>query len=187
MRTFIAVELTEELKKKIEEVQFSLKKIKTNIAWVKPGNVHATLKFLGEVPEDKIENVYEGANKALEGMKCFKLGLKDLGCFPNLRRPRVIWIGVEKGKEELALMQKKLEQEMERIGFPREEREFSPHLTIGRVKSPKNIEQLTELIRDTNFQTEEIEIKEVVVMKSQLHPAGAIYTPLKKIVLLNLN
>jgi len=184
MRTFIAVELTEELKNKIEEVQISLKKVNANVAWVKPGNVHATLKFLGEVPEDKIEKVFEGTNKALEGIKGFKLSLKDLGCFPNLRRPRVIWIGVEKGKEELALMQKKLEQEMEKAGFPKEDREFSPHLTIGRVKSPKNIEQLTELIRNTNFQTEEIEIKEVVVMESQLHPAGAIYTPLKNIVLL---
>ena len=184
MRNFIAVELTEELKKKIEEVQISLKKINANVGWVKPGNVHATLKFLGEIPEDKIEKVFEATKKALEGIKGFKLSLKDLGCFPNFRRPRVIWIGVEKGKEELALMQKKIEAEMERIGFPKEDREFSPHLTIGRVKSPQNIEKLSELIKITNFQTEEIEVKEVVVMKSQLHPAGAIYTPLKKIVLL---
>ena len=184
MRTFIAVELKEELKKKIEEVQTPLKKLGADVSWVKPGNVHATLKFLGEVPEDKIERVFEGTKKALEGIKGFKLSLKDLGCFPNMKRPRVVWIGVEKGKEELALMAKKIEQEMENIGYPKENREFSPHLTIGRVKSPKNIERLAEQIKTTNFQTEEIEIKEVVVMRSQLNPAGAIYTPLKKIALL---
>src|SRR3990170_1816036 len=183
MRTFIAVELKDELKKKIEEVQTPLKKINADVSWVKPGNVHATLKFLGEVPEDKIEKVFEGTEKALEGIRGFRLSLKNLGCFPNLKRPRVLWIGVEKGKEELALMAKKIEQEMENMGYPKEEREFSPHLTIGRVKSPKNIEKLAEQIKTTNFQTEEIEIKEVVVMRSQLNPAGAIYTPIKKMPL----
>lgn len=184
MRTFIAVELTEEFKKKIEEVQIPLKRLGADVSWVKPGNVHAILKFLGEVTGDKIERVYEGTKKALEGIKGFKLSLKDLGCFPSIKRPRVVWIGVEKGKEELALMAKKIEQEMENIGYPKENREFSPHLTIGRVKSPKNIERLAEQIKTTNFQTEEIEIKEVMVMRSQLNPAGAIYTPLKKIALL---
>jgi len=184
MRTFIAVELIADLKKKIEELQNPLKRINTDVSWVKPGNVHATLKFLGEVSEDKIEKIFEGTKLALEGMKVFKLSLRDLGCFPNLKRPRVIWIGVDKGKQELSLMQKKIEDEMGKIGFTREDREFSPHLTIGRVKSPKNIEKLTELIKNINFQTGEIEIKEVVMMISELHPAGAIYTPLKKIALL---
>jgi 2'-5' RNA ligase len=184
MRTFIAVELTEEFKKKIEEVQTPLKRLGTDVSWVKPGNVHATLKFLGEVSEDKIEKVFGGAEKALEGIKGFKLSLKDLGCFPNMRKPRVVWIGVEKGKEELSIMAGKIEQEMENIGYPKENRGFSPHLTIGRVKSSKNIEKLAEQIKKTSFQTEEIEIKEVVVMKSQLNPAGAVYTPLKKIPLL---
>jgi 2'-5' RNA ligase len=184
MRTFIAVELTEELKRKIEELQNPLRKINLDVSWVKPANVHATLKFLGEVPEDKIEKVFEGTKNALGGMRGFRLSLKDLGCFPHLKRPRVIWVGVEKGKEELSLMAKKIEEEMERIGFPKEYRDFSPHLTIGRIKSPKNIERLTELIKNTNFQSQEIEIKEVVVMKSELHPLGAIYTPLKKIILL---
>jgi 2'-5' RNA ligase len=184
MRTFIAVELIADLKKKIEELQNPLRRINADVSWVKPGNVHATLKFLGEVPEDKIEKVFEGTKTALQGIKVFKLSLKDLGCFPNLKRPRVIWTGVDKGKQELSLMQKKIEDEMGKIGFQKEEREFSPHLTIGRVKSPKNIERLSELVKNTNFQTEEIEIKEVVVMKSELHPAGAIYTPLKKIALL---
>jgi 2'-5' RNA ligase len=185
MRTFIAVELNEEIKKKIEEVESLLKKTETLVSWVKPGNVHVTLKFLGEVTENRLEEIYSGTVKALSGARSFNLRLKNLGCFPNLTRPRVVWVGVDKGEEELSEMQKRIEEELYKVGFPKEERKFSAHLTIGRVKSPKNIEKLVELIEKTSFETEEVKVKEVVVMKSQLHPLGAIYTPMKKINLLS--
>lgn len=185
MRTFIAVELPQDVKRKIEEVQSPLKKTDTFVSWVKPGNVHLTLKFLGEVKEERIDDVFKGTETALKDSKKFNLSLKDLGCFPNLRRPRVVWVGVDKGKDELSQMQRQIEEELFKFKFPREQRSFSPHLTIGRVKSPKNIEKLIGLIETANFQTEEVEVGEVVVMKSQLHPQGAIYTPLKKIKLLN--
>ena len=174
------------MKRKIEEVQSPLKKTDTYVSWVKPGNVHLTLKFLGEVEEERIEDVFSGTEKALKGSKAFKLSLKDLGCFPNLRRPRVVWVGVDRGKDELSQMQREIEEELSKLKFTKEQRPFSAHLTIGRVKSPKNIERLISLIETTNFQTEEVKVDEVVVMKSQLHPQGAIYTPLKKIKLLNL-
>ena len=116
--------------------------------------------------------------------KKIKMNLKGTGAFPDFRRPRVIWIGSEKGGEALSNMANKIEEEMEKIGFPKENRKFSPHFTIGRVKSLKNIEKLMEKVKTTDFETEDIEVNEVTVMKSQLHPAGAIYTPLKKIPLL---
>jgi len=184
MRTFIAVELPREVKREIEEVQSPLKKTDTFVSWVKPGNVHVTLKFLGEVNEERIEDVFQGTERALKESRVFNLSLKDLGCFPNVRRPRVVWVGVDKGKEELSQMQSRIEEELFKLRFPKEERRFSAHLTIGRVKSPKNIDDLTRRIETTKFQTEEVKVEEVVVMKSQLHPQGAIYTPLKKIKLL---
>ena len=141
------------------------------------------MKFLGEVPEDKINEVFSATEKALEGAKKFTMSLKGTGVFPNLRRPRVIWVGSGSGEEELSHMAKRIEEEMEKIGFPKEKRKFSAHFTIGRVKSAKNIEKLMELVESSDFQTEKIEVNEVVVMKSQLHSAGAIYTPLKKIPL----
>lgn len=185
MRTFIAVELPENIKKRIEEVQNPLKKTDSFVSWVKPGNVHVTLKFLGEVTENRLEEIYSGTVKALSGARSFNLRLKNLGCFPNLTRPRVVWVGVDKGEEKLSEMQKRIEEELYKVGFPKEERKFSAHLTIGRVKSPKNIEKLVELIEKTDFETEEVKVKEVMVMKSQLHPLGAIYTPMKKINLLS--
>lgn len=183
MRTFIAVELPEKIKKEIEQLQAPFKKTDTFVSWVKPRNIHVTLKFLGEVPEEKIDRVFSAAQRAVEGTGKFTMSLKGTGAFPNPRRPRVIWVGAGSGEEELALLAAKIEQEMENIGFPKEKRKYSAHFTVGRVKSPKNIEKLMELVSSSDFQTEEIEVGEVVVMKSQLDPGGAIYTPLKKIPL----
>jgi len=184
MRTFIAVELPEEIKKQIEELQAPLKKTNAFVSWVKPGNIHITLKFLGEVPEEKINEVFSACEGALKKTSKFKMNLKGMGAFPDFRRPRVIWVGAGKGGEELSDMATKIEEETEKIDYPKEKRKFSPHFTIGRVKSPKNIEKLMELVKSTDFETEDIKVNEVTVMKSQLHPTGAIYTPLKKIPLL---
>ena len=184
MRTFIAVELPENIKNKIGELQAPLKKTNAFVSWVKPENIHITLKFLGEVPEEKINEVFSATQLALKNAKKFKMNLKGAGAFPDFRRPRVIWIGAGMGGEELSNMANEIEEEMEKIGFPKENRKFSPHFTMGRVKSPKNIEKLMEKVKSTDFETEDIEVNEVTVMKSQLHPAGAIYTLLKKIPLL---
>jgi 2'-5' RNA ligase len=185
MRTFIAVELPETIKEKIGELQAPLKKTNAFVSWVKPENIHITLKFLGEVPEEKINEVFSAAEVAFKEAKKFKMNLKGMGAFPDFRRPRVIWIGTGKGGEELSDMATKIEDQTEKIGYPKEKRKFSPHFTMGRVKSPKNIEKLMELVKSSDFETEDIEVNEVTVMKSQLHPAGAIYTPLKKIALLD--
>jgi 2'-5' RNA ligase len=184
MRTFIAVELPENIKNKLGEVQASLKKLNLNVGWVKNTNIHATLKFLGEVPEDKLDKIYSGVELACQGEKIFGMNLKGLGGFPNVKNPRVIWVGVDKGKENLAVIQRRIEEELFKKDFPREERGFSPHLTLGRVKSFQNMERLAEQIKKINFETTEFPVKEVVVMKSQLHPAGAIYTPMRKILLI---
>lgn len=183
MRTFVAIELHRELTAQIDQLQVALKKTKTDVSWVKPQNVHITLKFLGEVKEEKIAEVYQAVENSVVGIKSFAVNLQGLGGFPNLKRPRVIWIGVEKGKEILAELYPKVEEEFFQIGFSKENRNFTPHLTIGRVKSPKNLEKLASEITETSFQTDEFEVKEVVVMKSTLHPAGSIYTPLKKVLL----
>ncbi len=183
MRTFVAIELPRELTSQIDQLQAVLRKTGADVSWVKSQNVHITLKFLGEVKEEKIEDVYQVTELSVKGIRKFQVNLQGLGGFPNLKRPRVIWIGVEKGKEVLAELYPKVEEEFSKIGFPKENRDFTPHLTIGRVKSLKNLDRLASEINKTSFQTEEFEIKEVVVMKSTLLPTGAVYTPLKKVLL----
>ena len=184
MRTFVAIELAKELTSKIDQVQTVLRKTGADVSWVKPQNVHITLKFLGEIKEEKIDEVSQAVEKSVKGLKSFKVNLLGLGGFPNLKRPRVIWIGIEKGKEILAELYPKVEEEFFKIGFAKENRAFAPHLTIGRVKSPKNIENLASEINKILFQTEDFEVKEVVVIKSTLLPTGSVYTPLKIIPLL---
>ena len=181
MRTFVAIELPAEIKDQIAAVQQELKKTSAQVSWVKPGNIHVTLKFLGEVEESKITKVFSAAQAGCKGIKKFRIGLKGLGGFPNLKRPRVIWVGTASGEKELMELQSKVEQELEKNDFPREERKFTPHFTIGRIKIPKGVEKLSEAVEKTEFAAPEFEVKEVVVMQSQLHPAGAVYTPLKKI------
>ena len=180
MRTFVAIEIPLGVKEKIEEAISPFAKLNLAISWVKSKNLHLTLKFSGEVDEKRIDDMILSLSQALKEEKRFKMSLKDLGVFPDLRRPRVIWIGIDKGKENLIRVQGKIEQELSKLGFPKEEREFSPHLTVARVKSPKGIERLTEQIKNVNFVAEDIEVDEVVLMRSQLHPQGAIYTPIRK-------
>jgi len=183
MRTFVAIELPKEFTSRIDQLQNNLRKTKADVSWVKPQNVHITLKFLGEVKEEKIEEVYRATEQSVNGIRKFQVNLQGLGGFPNLKRPRVIWIGVEKGKEILAELYPKVEEQFFKIGFAKENRDFTPHLTIGRVKFPKSLESLATEINKTSFETQEFEVQEVVVMKSTLHPAGSIYTPLKKVLL----
>ncbi len=180
---FVAVELPAEIKNQIANAQAELRRIPAQVSWVKPGNIHVTLKFLGEVPENKIEEVFSATEAGCSGTKKFRMGLKDLGGFPNLQRPRVIWVGTSAGEKEITELQEKVEEELEKSGFPKEERKFTPHFTIGRIKIPKGIEALSQAVEQIEFVTEEFGVNEVVVMRSQLNPAGAIYTPLKKIIL----
>lgn len=183
MRTFIAVEIPEQVKEKIASVLTGLKKLALEASWVKKENLHLTLKFLGEVKEEKIEEVYKTVAISVENTGKFRVNLKELGCFPNIKKPRVVWIGIEKGKENLSALSSRLEENLERLGFPREDRLFSAHLTLGRIKSSKNTENLLKFFQNNYFESEDFEIEEVVVMKSTLTPQGAIYSALKKIAL----
>ena len=112
MRTFIAVELPENIKNKIGELQAPLKRTNAFVSWVKPENIHITLKFLGEVPEEKINEVFSATEKALVGTRKFTMSLKGMGAFPDLRRPRVIWVGAGSGEKELSSLAERIEEEM---------------------------------------------------------------------------
>jgi 2'-5' RNA ligase len=183
MRVFVAVELPEKIKNQIAVVQSELKKTQAQVSWVKPGNIHVTLKFLGEVGEEKMKEVFIAAERGGKGTKKFRMSLKGLGGFPNLNRPRVIWVGTASGEKELCELQGRVETELEKVGFSRDDRKFSAHFTLGRARFPNGLEGLAEKVEKTEFSSPEFTVEQVVVMQSQLNPAGSIYTPLKKIPL----
>jgi RNA 2',3'-cyclic 3'-phosphodiesterase len=181
IRTFVAIEMPEGIVRQFEDVEARLMKADAHVKWVEPYNIHITMKFLGEIDEGRLGGLYEGVMGGTRGFNPFEVSLAGLGAFPNLRRPRVVWIGIDMGKENLTELQNRLEESIYIHGFSKEDRSFSPHLTIGRVKSPRGLEELAEIIKATSFQTASFPVNEVVVMESTLTPEGPIYSPLRKI------
>lgn len=183
IRTFVAVEIPDAVKQRVEELETRLKKSRADITWVKPRNMHLTLRFLGEIPAARMDAVRDGVREALASFQTFQVSLEHLGAFPNLDRPRVFWIGVKDGEACLKAMQSRIETALCAREFVREERPFSPHLTIGRVRSPRGLRALTHLIRQTAFEASAFPVDRVSIIKSELQPTGPVYTVLEQTAL----
>ena len=143
--------------------------------------MHLTLKFLGNIEEGHVEQISGALKSIADNFNAFSINLTRVGAFPDLKRPRVIWIGIDKGAGELKTLGAKIETELEKLGFAKEKREFKAHLTLGRVRSLKNIENLEKIINEVKFQAgNEIKIDKIILFQSKLTPKGAIYTNLSE-------
>lgn len=178
MRAFIAVDLSGEIKDRLAKVQAGLEASRADVKWVEPENIHLTLKFLGEISEDQAIKVKQILDGVASGFKPFEITLSGIGAFPKLDYPRVIWIGIEKGKAESEEIAKKLEEELLAAGFPKDARPFSAHITIGRVRSAKNKEALKEAVSSTSPQPIAQKVSSVILYQSTITSKGPIYTPL---------
>jgi len=183
IRTFVAIELPKTLQRRIGELQDHLKQYPARVTWVKPENIHLTLKFLGNVPEGQLQALVGALEKAVKDIPSFKLSVSGTGAFPDERRPRVLWIAAHEETGVLQRLYGKIEEEFQRLGFERERRPYTPHLTIGRVKGDGAIGKVVTEMKSRGFETETFVVREVVLMKSDLKPTGAEYTPLKKLPL----
>lgn len=180
MRLFVAANLTGMIKEALAEVQRALRSKGGDVSWVKPENLHITLKFLGEVEEGRLEAVKEVTASSIAAVGPVLLSFAGLGTFPHLRSPRVIWVGMREGAEGLLTLQANLEEGFHGIGFPRENKPFTAHLTLGRVRSPRGLQPLVEEVKTWQRGTlGEMVLKQVDLMRSQLHPGGSIYTILE--------
>jgi RNA 2',3'-cyclic 3'-phosphodiesterase len=181
IRSFIAVELPEGLKKELAELIAQLKKNSPPVVrWVDPNSIHITLKFLGEIPEDSIDELALAIEESVQSVSPFKLEVSEVGAFPDLDRVQVIWVGVKGSLDKIISLQKRIESNTEQLGFPREKRDFSPHLTLGRVRneaSQNERQRLGKLLSETTFTgLHNVEVNAINLMKSQLTSNGAIYT-----------
>jgi len=181
IRAFIAIELPEGLKKELSGLESLLKKTSPPVVkWVDPNSIHITLKFLGEISEDSIDELMLALEESAQGDPPFKLEASDVGAFPDLRRAQVVWVGIKGEVDKIARLQKRIESNTKQLGFPRESRVFTPHLTIGRVRNEASLterERLGKILSETKFTAlTNIETAAVNLMKSQLTPTGAIYT-----------
>jgi 2'-5' RNA ligase len=180
VRTFLAIDLPGRQRKILEEHQGRWKSARADVRWIHPSNMHLTLKFLGEIHESTIESVIAVCKEACCLRRSFSLFLNDTGVFPNLRRPRVLWIGIGGEADILCELQDSIETALEKKGFPRESRVFKPHLTVGRIRSPRKLPQLLEIFVKDKIVIEPFTAEEVIVYKSQLTRNGPLYSPLAR-------
>jgi 2'-5' RNA ligase len=185
MRIFIAVELNSEVKNKINEVVSSIKNYNLPVKWVEKDNLHITLKFLGEVKENKINDLTKLLKNEVEKNNRFTLKVEGLGAFPNNKKPRVIWVGTTDGKDKICDIAQKLEESLPKNGFgKKEEKPFSSHITIGRVKEVGKLSDFsTVLPKLDNLSFGVVEVNSINLMKSALTPKGPIYEVVAKISL----
>ncbi len=178
IRSFVALAIPSRVKEEIGGIIGKLRGLSGDVKWVNPQNLHITLKFLGEVEEGTLEEVYQVVERCARKTAAFSFSLSGVGIFPNPQRPRVFWIGIKEGVRELEDLFCCLERELEVLGFQKEKRGFSPHLTIGRARSPRGMERLVGGIKGIEYNSRRIEASSLFLVKSKLTPQGPIYSPL---------
>jgi 2'-5' RNA ligase len=176
IRSFIAVECNNAtVVSNVSRIQRDISAVRADIKFVEPENLHLTLKFLGDVKEEIIDDVV-GVVKRIS-FEPFKITVEGVGVFPNLRRPQTIWAGITNGVTYLAQVFENLDDGLSGLGFEKERRRFSPHLTLGRVRSGRNRENLVEALKEAaNEKFGEVDVDKIIVKKSVLTPKGPVYS-----------
>lgn len=186
IRAFIAIELSEEIRQKLGELEKTIQAhtgeaARKAVRWVPANNMHLTLKFLGDVSIGNVEALAGMLRNEAARHASFDLTVGSLGAFPNLHRPRVIWVGV-KAPSKLAALQKAIEAETRQLGYPTEDRPFSPHLTLGRITQnarPEEVTQVARVVEELQVgELGQVHVNRLDLFRSDLHPSGSIYTSL---------
>lgn len=179
VRCFLAVEIPIPIQELLRSVQTDLQSRIRKASWTKPGNFHLTLKFLGDVRPEKIDVVSEVIQRVADTHSPFSIEFGGIGAFPNFARPRVVWVGVKDGASIVSQLAKTVNLELAHLGFPTDNR-FHPHLTLARLRTVINLEFLKNILRKYNtINDAAMSVNEITLMQSQLHPSGAVYTPLR--------
>ncbi len=181
-RTFIAIELGKAVRDRLIGLQESLTASAAGVKWVEPENLHVTLLFLGEVDDRELPGVCRAVQEALSEHAEFTLSVEGVGCFPNLRRLRVVWVGVGQGLQEVVAVHDALERPLLALGcYRREQRRYTPHVTLGRRRGEGPADAFTAaLAKCQGWKAGEVAVRAVHVMASQLTPHGPSYSVLSR-------
>jgi len=185
IRAFLAIDPPEDILQKISGLQEKLKReISGRISWTRPQGQHLTLKFFGDISTEDVNNICSAVQNRIVLEPPLNLKIEKIGVFPDTRRPRVLWCGVTGDTEKLSVLQKKLDVDFANIGFPREDRPFQAHLTLGRIKDSHGLTEISEaLTKYSAFAAGEFGCKELILFQSKLSPQGAVYTKLAEFAL----
>ncbi len=185
IRTFIAVEVSPEVRTVARKQMHALSAAGFDYRWSDPDTMHLTLKFLGNIRDQEVPDVCRIVEESVRNSPPISVLVKGLGAFPSLDRPRVIWLGIDQGYDELRTLQQAVDEGLRALGFPIERQDFRPHLTLGRlasgVRCAANYREYAERYRDTIFGG--FEIDAVIVFASYLERSGAVHTPMATIEL----
>ena len=189
IRSFIAIELPEEIKRELSRLEEKLQSAGyARVKWVDPAGIHLTLKFLGNIATDKIDAITAAIEKATQGIGPFNLIVKDLGAFPHLRRVQVAWTAIGGETDKLNQLQQGIESNLVDLGFERETRPFTSHLTLARLRnqvSTTERQQLGQLLASTPFQAGSFVVNTISLMRSQLQRTGAVHSRISSVSLSN--
>jgi 2'-5' RNA ligase len=182
LRTFIAVPLDKSIRDRLVTLQDKLAGSGAEVKWVEAENLHVTLLFLGEVDERELVPVCRAVTGGCQRLATFGLTAEHVGCFPNPRRPRTLWVGVGQGRQEVCELHDLLEPPLLELGcYRREDRPYTPHVTLGRVKSTRPQNELELMLgRLGKWQGGQMQAREVLVLSSELTPRGPIYSVLSR-------
>jgi 2'-5' RNA ligase len=180
IRAFLAIDLPGEVREKIAAIQLRLKGVLEGVRWTRPEGIHLTLKFFGDIDKSTIGFISDIVEKRTKAFGSLSLAMGRLGAFPNPGRARVLWIGVEGETEKLVSLQGGMEDDFEALGFAKETRSFTPHLTLGRARSSRGmITGLREAMESVRYENPTpFSAEGLTLFKSDLAPGGAIYTKL---------
>ncbi|MCS6858865.1 MAG: RNA 2',3'-cyclic phosphodiesterase [Abditibacteriales bacterium] len=179
MRTFIAVELTDDVRCALKDVQARLRAGGADVKWVEEENLHLTVKFLGEVWDERLPDVIATTRLAVASLPVFPVSLGGIGAFPSVTRPRVVWVGLQSGSEPFKRLMEQVEAAMAGLGFPREGRALHPHVTLGRVRDPRHLKRLPALLKAEPPETlGSLTVERLTIMSSLLSSKGPRYNPI---------
>jgi 2'-5' RNA ligase len=178
IRTFIAFDTPPSLKEEISRIQSILKESHADVRWETDNKFHVTIKFLGDVEEKIFPTIFTIVKNITEKYHPFPVIYQNLGVFPNKIRPRVLWVGCTNTDRQLLDIKNQFDEALKPYGFEIEDRQFHPHVTLGRVKSPSGIKDLIQTLENVTFEPRQVSISDILVVKSILKPSGSEYSTL---------
>lgn len=187
IRAFIAISFPEKIISYLENLQAGLKSNKIKASWPRPSNIHLTLKFLGDIPIAKVQTISQCISATVldfkKDNKSLSVSVKGVGVFPSIRKPKVIWTGIQPGVEDktnkLKTIHDLLETHLKKKGFKKEKRKFSPHITLGRIKQEVSEKLISKILKQhAKIKSEAFPVNSITLFQSQLKPSGAVYTKL---------
>lgn len=182
IRAFIAVRIPDDIQSELCRLGAQFRSEIRRASWVREGNIHLTLKFLGDIERSMIDQISRELKSIAEKTRRFEMAIDHLGVFPNPRRPRVLWVGVNDGRDQLSELAAQVDDALAGLGFPKEERAFRPHLTLARIKASHDLTSALEA--NERFNRLSVEVNSFELIRSQLTPKGAIYTTIEEFKLM---